>query len=145
MAPKVVTIQHPLRLQELEEGVCHHGEAEPAHRRLLARGRLCRRLLLPAPRLLPLMGATREESFELLEERSRWFFNYDHHFFGDDGNDQISMKMIVRTKKTFDMNYIQKRKNDVCSEGRLCSSILDSCPICGLECSRFLSNPVMGK
>ena len=47
----------------------------------------------------------REESFELLEEISRWFFNYDHHFFDDDGNDQISMKMIVRTKKAFDLNY----------------------------------------
>ena len=84
----------------------------------------------------------REESFELLEEISRWFFNYDHHFFDGDGNDQISMKMIVRTKKAFDLNYVQKRKSNVCSGGRLCSSILDSCPICGLQCSRFLSNPV---
>ena len=84
----------------------------------------------------------REESFELLEEISRWFFNYDHHFFDGDGNDQISMKMIVRTKKAFDLNYVQKRKSNVCSGGRLCSSILDSCPICGLQCSKFLSNPV---
>ena len=38
-----------LRLQELEEGVCHHGEAEPPHHRLLAGGRLYRRLLLAAP------------------------------------------------------------------------------------------------
>ena len=50
----------PLRLQELEEGACHCGEAEPPHRRLLARGRLCRRLLLPCP--LPLMEATRLEA-----------------------------------------------------------------------------------
>ena len=79
----------------------------------------------------------REESFELLEEISRWFFNYDHHFFDGDGNDQISMKMIVRTKKAFDLNYVQKRKSNVCSGGRLCSSILDSCPI--FEASLLLS------
>ena len=28
-----MTIQRPLCLQELEEGVCHHGEAEPPHHR----------------------------------------------------------------------------------------------------------------
>ena len=52
----------PLCLQELEEGDCHHGEAEPPHRRIRARGRLCRELLLPCPRLLPLMEATRLEA-----------------------------------------------------------------------------------
>ena len=92
-----MTIQHPLRLQELEEGVCHHGEAEPAHRRLLARGRLCRRLLLPGSRLQSWMETKREESFELQEEMSRCLFTCDHHFF-----DEISMKMIVTTKEAFE-------------------------------------------
>ena len=38
--------QRPLRLQQLEGGVCHHGEAEQPQHSLLARGRLCRLLLL---------------------------------------------------------------------------------------------------
>ena len=41
--------QGPLRLQELEAGACHHGEAEPPQHCLLARGCLCRRLLLHGP------------------------------------------------------------------------------------------------
>ena len=41
--------QGPLRLQELEAGGCHHGEAEPPQHCLLTRGRLCRRRLLPGP------------------------------------------------------------------------------------------------
>ena len=58
------------------------------------------------------------------------------------------MKMIVRTKKAFDLNYVQKRKSNVCSGGRLCFSILarsSSSPLspsCGVQCSRFLSNPI---
>ena len=47
--------QRPLRLQELEERVCHHGEAEPPQHCLLTRGRLCHlRLLMPGRRLRPL-------------------------------------------------------------------------------------------
>ena len=67
------------------------------HHRLLAGGRLYRRLLLAAPWLQPWMEAKREESFELQEEMSRWLFNCDHHFF-----DEISMKMIVTTKEAFE-------------------------------------------
>ena len=97
--------QGPLRLQELEEGACHHGEAELLHHRLLARGRLCRRLLMmAAPRLLPWRQSLRHDwserilRFELQEEMSRWLFN---HFFDDDGNGEMSMKMIVTTKEAF--------------------------------------------
>ena len=61
----------------------------------------------------------REESFELLEEISRWFFNYDHHFFDGDGNDQISMKMIVRTKEAFELNY--KRGKTIFAQKVVCA------------------------
>ena len=29
----------------------------------------------------------------------------DHHFFDDDGNDEISMKMILTTMEAFELNY----------------------------------------
>ena len=45
--------QGPLRLQELEAGARHHGKLESPQHCLLTRGRLCRRLLLPGPGLLP--------------------------------------------------------------------------------------------
>ena len=137
-------LQHPLRLQELEEGDCHHGEDEPPHRRIRARGRLCRELLLPCPRLLPLMEATRLGARG--ELRAAW------------GDKQVVLQLwssfLWRRWQWSDLNEddredeesfwseLQKRKSNVCSGGRLCSSILDSCPICGLQCSRFLSNPV---
>ena len=83
--------QGPLCLQELEEGVCHHGEAEPPHHCLLARGRLCRQVLLMSGlRLFPWRQSRRQdwnELFELYEEISRWLFNFDHHFFDNDCKD----------------------------------------------------------
>ena len=114
--------QGSLRLQELEERVCHHGEAEPPHHCLLTRGRLCHLLLLMSgPRLRPLeaISATHLEargSSASSCTRSRCLFNCDHHFCDDDGNDEMSMNMIVTTKEVFQLKkYVQKRKNNVCS------------------------------
>ena len=64
------------------------------------------------------IGSERIERFELQEEMSRWFFNCDYHFFDDDGNGEMSMK------EAFELKYVQKRKNIVCSGGRR-SSILN--------------------
>ena len=68
--------QRPLRLQEFEEGVYHHGEAEPPHHRLLGKGCVCRQLLLmPGRRLRPLeaisatIGSERIQRFKLHEEQ----------------------------------------------------------------------------
>ena len=48
--------------------------------------------------------------------RSRCLFNCDHDFYDDDGNDEMSMNMIVTTKEVFQLKkYVQKRKNNVCS------------------------------
>ena len=112
-----------LRLQELEEGVCHHGEAEQPQHSLLARGRLCRLLLLMSSSTSSLggnlgdsFGSKRIQRLELHEEISRCLFNCDHHFFDDDGNGEMSMNMIVTTKEVFQLKkYVQKRKNNVCS------------------------------
>ena len=90
--------QGSLRLQELEKGACHHGEAKPPYHRLLGRGRLCRLLLRLVLDLCPLEAtlATRLEargSSASSCTRSRCFFNCHHQFYDDDG--------IVATKGCF--------------------------------------------
>ena len=47
------------------------------------------------------IGSEGIESFELQEEMSRWLFNFHHHFYDDDCNGEMSMKMIVRMKEVF--------------------------------------------
>ena len=39
-----------------------------------------------------------DERFELQEAKSRWLFNFHHHFYDDECNGEMSMNMIVRMK-----------------------------------------------
>ena len=77
------------------------------------------RRLRPMEAISATIGSESIGRFELLEEISRWFFNSDHHFFDDDGNDQISMKMIVRTKEAFELNY--KRGKTIFAQKVVCA------------------------
>ena len=47
------------------------------------------------------IGSERIARFELQDEMSRWLFNFHHHFYDDDCNGEMSMKMIVRMKEGF--------------------------------------------
>ena len=47
------------------------------------------------------IGSERTERFKLQDEMSRWLFNFHHHFYDDDCNGEMSMKMIVRMKEIF--------------------------------------------
>ena len=90
--------QGSLRLQELEKGACHHGEAKPPYHRLLGRCRLCRLLLRLVLDLCPLEAtlATRLEARGSSASgctRSRCFYNCHHQFYDDD--------VIVATKGCF--------------------------------------------
>ena len=85
------------------------------------------------------------ERFELLEETSRWLFNCDHHFYDNDGNGEISLKMIVTTKEAFELKY--KSDKTMFAQVAVCaprtpprSSSSPRCPSCGLQCSRSLLN-----
>ena len=82
---------------------------------------------------------------ELLEETSRWFFNCDHHFFDDNGNGEISMKMIVTTKEAFELKYKREKQCLLRSPSVLLYPLPDPhprSPSCGLQCSRFVSNSI---
>ena len=47
------------------------------------------------------IGSERIERFELQEAMSRWLFNFHHHFYDDDCNGVMSMKMVVMMKEVF--------------------------------------------
>ena len=47
------------------------------------------------------IGSERIEHFKLQDEMSRWLFNFHFHFYDDDYNGEMSMKMIVRMKEIF--------------------------------------------
>ena len=49
------------------------------------------------------IGSERIEHFKLQDEMSRWLFNFHYHFYDDDYNGEMSMKMIVRMKKIFQL------------------------------------------
>ena len=74
-------------------------------------------------------------------------FNCDHDFYDDDGNDEMSMNMIVTTKEVFQLKkYVQKRKNNVCSGLLLNEESSPSPPPCTrsrLQGIRYLSSSVV--
>ena len=98
----------PLRLQELEEGACHCGQAEPPHHCIFGRkSSSMSRTSTDAwsstsslgGNFGDMIGSERIERFELQGDMSRWFFNFHHHFYNDDCNGEMSM--IVRMKEVF--------------------------------------------
>ena len=90
----------PLRLQELEEGACHHGQDEPPHHCLFGRKKSSMSTTSSDAwrQLRRRDWKWEDERFELQEAMSRWFFNFHHHFYDDECNGEMSMNMIVRMK-----------------------------------------------
>ena len=99
MAPKVLTIYDPYVSKNLKREPAIVAKLNhPNIASLEGRGRLCRQLLL-----MPGRRRERIERFKLQEEMSRWLFNFHYHFYDDDYNGEMSMKMIVRTKEIFQL------------------------------------------
>ena len=115
----------PLRLQEPEEGVCHHGEPEPPHH-------LCRQLLLmPGRRLRPLEAISstdwkREDGAlwagggvkQVVDQLCSSFLWQRCQYR------QISMNMNVTTKEAFEQKYKRGKQSSLLLDPRSPSSIL---------------------
>ena len=123
MAPKVVTLHtiydHYVSKNLKREPAIVAKLNHPIIASLEGRGRLCRQLLL-----MPGRRRERIERFKLQEEMSRWLFNFHHHFYDDDWNGEMSMKMIVMMKEVFQLKC---KKENQCLL-RLESLLLASSP-----------------
>ena len=91
------------------------------------------------------IGSERIEHFKLQDEMSRWLFNFHYHFYDDDYNGEMSMKMIVRMKEIFQLkckkeSHCLLRLESLLFNKESSSSPLPASP--SIQGTRYLSNSV---